>query len=917
MDVGQILCQTVMERAAIGILTTDVELRINGWNRWLETHSGLSSAQMLGRFLFEAFPDITSRRLDRYYHEALAGHPAFLAQDLHGYLLPLPLPVEQSGLSFMPQSAHIIPLMEGQQVHGTVTIIEDATEQVLREAKLRDSVSKLTAAEGTARLTDEHLQTILEQTSDTICILDTEGTVSYISPSVERNLGYQPSEWIGRNVFHIIHADDLPIVMKNLQASQEMRQGASPVKFRIRHRDGTWRTHEATGRKVVTLAGNPIMVISTRDISMREEAQRALAHEVATNAALARLSTALLSEATIDDISHDLLAHAQQLTASPHGFVGYIDDQSGALVSAAMSDGIWESCNVTDKNEIFAKCNGLWAWVLAHHRPLLSNQPQRDRRSVGLPPGHIPIERFLSVPAMIGGKLVGLIALANSPRDYSEQDTALVTRLATIGAIAFQNRQAETAFREERDFVTAVLDTAGVLVVVLDREGLIERFNRACEAITGYSFEEVRGKHVWDTFTLPEEKDQVVSVVQQLQNGRPIPEIEHHWVTRSGEQRLIAWSYTVLLDDTGLVRHIIKTGIDVTERRKAEQALQTSTEKLTAWVNELEMRNREITLLNEMTDLLQTCIDVAEAYTVVSQSLPQIFTTESGALYALSESHNFLESVASWGDTERMEKVFRPQECWALRRGRLHVVEPPRTGLQCSHVGPNTRGTYLCMPMMAQGEAVGLLHLASGPHCTKLAETKQSLAVTVTEHIALALANLKLRETLRNQSVRDPLTGLFNRRYMEESLERELSRAKRNRRSLGVVMIDIDHFKHFNDTYGHEAGDTLLRELGGFLQSSVREGDIACRYGGEEFLLILPEVSIAAALHRADQMREEFKKKAIRYNGKSLGNVTLSFGVALFPTHADTVGTLLRVADQALYRAKGAGRDRVETASSD
>jgi diguanylate cyclase (GGDEF)-like protein/PAS domain S-box-containing protein len=917
MDVEQILYRTVMERAAIGILTTDVELRITGWNRWLETHSGLSSAQMLGRFLFEAFPDITSRRLDRYYHEALAGHTAFLARALHGYLLLLPPPVKQSGSGFMPQSAHIIPLMDGQQVHGTVTIIEDATEHVVRDTKLRDSVSELEAAEGTARLTDEHLQTILEQTSDTICILDTEGTVNYISPSVERNLGYQPSEWIGRNVFHIIHADDLPIVIKSLQASQEMRQGASPVKFRIRHRDGTWRTHEATGRKVVNTAGNPIMVISTRDISMCEEAQRALAHEVATNAALARLSTALLSEATIEDISHDLLAHAQQLTESPHGFVGYLDDQSRALVSAAMSDGIWESCSVTDKNAIFAKCNGLWAWVLAHHRPLLSNQPLRDPRSVGLPPGHMPIERFLSVPAMIGGKLVGLIALANSPRDYSEQDAALVTRLATIGAIAFQNRQAQAAFHEERDFVTAVLDTAGVLVVVLDREGLIERFNRACEAITGYSFEEVRGKHVWDTFTLPEEKDQVVSVVQQLQNGRPIPEIEHHWVTRSGEQRLIAWSYTVLLDDTGLVRHIIKTGIDVTERRKAEQALQTSTEKLTAWVNELEMRNREITLLNEMTDLLQTCIDVAEAYTVVSQSLPQIFTTESGALYALSESHNFLESVASWGDTERMEKVFRPQECWALRRGRLHVVEPPRTGLQCSHVGPNTSGTYLCMPMMAQGEAVGLLHLASGPHCTKLAETKQSLAVTVTEHIALALANLKLRETLRNQSVRDPLTGLFNRRYMEESLERELSRAKRNRRSLGVVMIDIDHFKHFNDTYGHEAGDTLLRELGSFLQSSVREGDIACRYGGEEFLLILPEVSITAALHRADQMREEFRKKAIRYSGKSLGNVTLSFGVALFPTHADTVGTLLRVADQALYRAKGAGRDRVETASSD
>ncbi|HBZ54989.1 MAG TPA: hypothetical protein DEO88_06255 [Syntrophobacteraceae bacterium] len=916
MDLEQAANRSVLEQAPIGILTTDEALRITGWNRWLETRGGLSSAQMVGCLLLEVYPTIRSRGLDRYYRNALGGRAIFLSQRLHNHLLPMPSPIFQNGMDCMQQSVRISPLVaNNHQVQGTVTIIEDVTERVIQEAKLRELLIKLAATEESPRLDESHFQSILEHTTDIICIVDAEGTLHYVSPSMEQNLGYQPAEWVGRNIFHLIHADDLPTVLKSLTANQDSAMGGSPVKYRIRHRDGTWRTHEAAGRRMANQAADPQVVISTRDISMREEAQRALAREVADKSALAQLSTALLSEATIDEISRDLLAHAQQLTESPHGFVGYLDEHSKLVISAKTPNDIWENCSVSDGKTIFAKRNGLWTWVLDHHRPLLSNQPQNDPSSAGLPTGHIPIQRFLSVPAVIGDKVVGLISLANSPRDYSEHDEAIVARLATIGAIAFQNRQVETALREERNFVKAVFDTTGVLVVVLDREGHIERLNRACERTTGYSFEEVRGKLVWDVFALPEERERVLSVIQQLQNGQSIPEIEHHWVSRSGEQRLIAWSNTALMGDLGQVRYIIGTGIDVTERRKTEQALQASTKKLTAWVNELETRNRDITLLNEMTDLLQTCMDVGEVYTVVSQSLPQIFTSESGTLYILSESHNFLESVASWGETERMEKVFRPQECWALRRGRLHVVEPPRMGLQCSHVGPHVGGTYLCMPMMAQGEAVGLLHLASGSLSSRLAETKQSLAVTVTEHIALALANLKLRETLRNQSVRDPLTGLFNRRYMEESLERELSRANRNGRTLGVVMIDIDHFKHFNDTYGHEAGDTLLRELGNFLQNNVREGDIACRYGGEEFLLILPEVSMAATLHRADQMREEFKKKTIRYGGQSLGNITLSFGVAVFPTHADSVGTLLRMADQALYRAKEAGRDRVEPAS--
>jgi diguanylate cyclase (GGDEF)-like protein len=224
--------------------------------------------------------------------------------------------------------------------------------------------------------------------------------------------------------------------------------------------------------------------------------------------------------------------------------------------------------------------------------------------------------------------------------------------------------------------------------------------------------------------------------------------------------------------------------------------------------------------------------------------------------------------------------------------------------------------------MMAQGEALGLLHLESSASEAEadalepfeLLDSKERLAHTVAEHIALAFANLRLRETLRVQSVRDPLTGLFNRRYMEESLERELRRSARHRRSLGVLLLDLDHFKTFNDTFGHGAGDILLRELGHFLQGNVRGEDISCRYGGEEFALILPDAPLDSTLQRAEQLREQVRQLQVTHHGRALGAVSVSIGVAVYPQHGGSAEELLAAADRALYQAKAGGRNRVELA---
>lgn len=346
---------------------------------------------------------------------------------------------------------------------------------------------------------------------------------------------------------------------------------------------------------------------------------------------------------------------------------------------------------------------------------------------------------------------------------------------------------------------------------------------------------------------------------------------------------------------------------DISERKQAEAALQQSNAELTHWVEELQQRNREMTLLGELGDLLQICRTAEEAWSVVGQIGPQLFPA-AGALALLNAARTQLEVVTSWG-VPPIVRRYGLDDCWALRRGRVYLVQEPYVGLRCQHVVAPIPESMLCVPVMAQGELLGALHLCMARG--QFVDANWQLATTVADHIGLALANVMLQETLRYQAIRDPLTGLFNRRYMEESLERELSRAMRHHASLGIIMLDLDYFKRFNDTFGHAAGDSVLRELGGFLQAHMRGEDIACRYGGEEFTLILLDAPLAAVAQRAEQIRAAVRRLTIRYRGQSLGAVTCSLGIAMFPEHGVTGEELVRAADLALYRSKAEGRDRV------
>jgi diguanylate cyclase (GGDEF)-like protein len=374
-----------------------------------------------------------------------------------------------------------------------------------------------------------------------------------------------------------------------------------------------------------------------------------------------------------------------------------------------------------------------------------------------------------------------------------------------------------------------------------------------------------------------------------------------------------------LRDEASSLRaHSSRLEKDLANERKIQENLQKTNEQLSAWVDELKQSSHEIALLNQMGDLLQACQTIEETYKVIGKLARDLFPDDAGSLYRFQEEQKMLEMVASWGaePAAAMATEFALEECWGLRRGKAYVVEDTQTELICQHltVPPPPHG-YICMPMMAQGELLGMFHLKLGqPHPgvpedarSSRIEAKKRLATTVTEQFGLALANLKLRELLRTQSIRDQLTGLFNRRYMEESLVRELHRAQRQGSSLGIVMADLDHFKRINDTYGHDDGDVILRNVGALFQKSIRQDDIACRYGGEEFIIIMPNASRAIVLQRAEQIRERVK----RHVSVKQEPVTISLGVALFPDDGQSSETLLNAADTALYNAKNRGRDQV------
>ncbi|NJN65836.1 MAG: diguanylate cyclase [Chloroflexaceae bacterium] len=496
-----------------------------------------------------------------------------------------------------------------------------------------------------------------------------------------------------------------------------------------------------------------------------------------------------------------------------------------------------------------------------------------------------------------------------------ERTLELARANKALQAEIYQRQEKEQEWRESEHRLQTLFDKVDDFLFVFDVDGHILHSNPVVWRRLGYVPEALQNMHMLNIYPPDQQHEALDAIVAMISGQSAVCTIP----LQTSDGTLIPVQTRVTHGNWDNRDVFFSISRDISDLKQAQEALEQANQQLKHSVDELTQRNHDITLLNEMGDKIHFCESLDDAYTIVEHIVAQLFPNQSGALY-MSLSRGEMSLVARWGPHPPGQRVVTPHHCPVVQGHHLHLINDPQSAQRC-HLCPIDRSIsagavpYACVPLVAHGETMGVLHLRNGPHLPQsVRDLWEHLAVTTARKLALELSNLHLRERLRNQAVRDPLTGLFNRRYLDETLKRELQRAHRHAHPVGVIMLDIDHFKQFNDTYGHDGGDTLLRALGSALQTQTRGEDIVCRYGGEEFTLILPGATLEQTYRRAEQLLTLIRNLQVQHDGHPLRSITASLGVAIFPEHGATDEAVVKAADCALYLAKTRGRDQIVVA---
>jgi diguanylate cyclase (GGDEF)-like protein/PAS domain S-box-containing protein len=535
------------------------------------------------------------------------------------------------------------------------------------------------------------------------------------------------------------------------------------------------------------------------------------------------------------------------------------------------------------------------------------------------------MQRIVTALVVFNFGIVVALRIFPLPADYQIKVGVLMLAVSGTGLIVgsevTERHRTARQLNDRTGFLNSLIERNPLAIAIQDSEGCVRFCNDAFGNLFLYSHEEVVGNPLDPLICPPGSvaEDCTLSVpsrpgesahkaVRRVRKDGKILDVELHRVAINLDSQQ-SGAYAIFRD--------------ISEQVKSAAEAEEHAMSLNNLVTELQLRTMQMSLLNEMGDLLQCCGNMEEAFAVVAQSARKLFSASTGGtVFVFGPSKEALHAAATWGEDLASESVTSRADCWALRRGQPHWSEQPGGGVICPHLKDPVAASYLCVPMAAQGDTLGILHVqynrsqsAKGTEAFEsLQQSQQRLATAVAGQVGLALASLRLRESLREQSTRDPLTGLFNRRFMQESLDRELLRSKRKGCPLTLVLLDIDHFKHFNDTFGHEAGDAVLCLMAETLRLHYRGEDVICRYGGEEFAILLPEAAAGDAAKRSESLREAIKTRKVLHLENVLDAISVSIGIAAYPEHASDGVELLRVADASLYQSKEMGRDRITIA---
>jgi diguanylate cyclase (GGDEF)-like protein/PAS domain S-box-containing protein len=786
-----------------------------------------------------------------------------------------------------------LPILSGATWWGLIGFVDCQVEHQWTECeidalfipvKVLGAVIQNSPATQDLTVSEESYRFITENSVDLITRHTPDGTCRYASSEALDMCGYTPDELIGHNFQEFIHSDDIPLVEEAFRLAATSKPGTPPI-FRFRRKTGEYTWFETGGRRITKPDNDEV----TEFILVTHNATGRMQFE-------------------------------ESLRASEKKFRGIVEQSYDGIILLDEKGEIieWNHAQETitgmSKDEVLGR--PIWDVQYAALPEIMQTTEAYEEARLGYQSflktgqapwlGHLMEQRYRRKDGTLRMQQVLLFPI-QTEHGYM---------VCSINRDVTERLEFEDALAQERNLLRTLIDNLPDHVFIKDNEGRFVLANQAIARFMGAAKpEDLLGQMDTDFYPLDFAAKYSSDEQQVVQSGEAKIRIEESVPSRMGTMRTFLTTKVPLRDSEGKINGLIGIGQDITDSKEAAEALRQANDKMVQVVASLKKSNHEATLMNELGDLLQSCRNEQDVYEIMHRYASELFPDLAGGIFILQKSQNLLESVVTWGNTIFGDSVFSPEDCWGMRRGRVHVVSDLTNRLHCQHVNDRPEDgfiPYLCQPMNAQGEVLGLLHL-QGDQNMAIADWKP-LARSLAERVALALANLNLRENLHTQAIRDPLTNLYNRRFMEETLEREIHRAIRYHRPLGLIMVDIDNFKTFNDTFSYAAGDTLLKELGDFLQSSLRKGDVTCRYGGEEFILILPESSLSDTNNRANQLREDTKRMHVLHQGMPLGVVTISLGIASFPQHGKNSEDMLKAVDTALHAAKSGGRDRVSVA---
>lgn len=775
---------------------------------------------------------------------------------------------------------------------------------------------------------EQNYRLLADNSTEMISRHRSDGTYIYVSPACHTLLGYTPEELIGYNCYDLFHPQDLPRIQRWKETILKSLT-VYTINYRMRCKDGSYIWMETICKVLYAPHSNVVveMIATSHNITQQKNAERKLAR------------THLMHQATIDSFSEGIIVFARN---------GSIINCNRRFLKLWNLSDDWTNISAPTERLSFLLKQVKDPKTFVRRTRELHESPEIERYDcIELKDGRIV--ECCGTPYWVGSRVTGQV--------WTFRDVT-------------QRVSNERELRTSRARLKAIFDNVAVGIVMVNIQGHCIKFNDHWAVMIGYAPEEIQQARYLSfiySYDVSPSHERLHELIQgQIDSFR----LEARFQRKDGS---VFWgdvSFRATRQDDSTIEAMIGIVSDITERKQSEETLRQTHHQLVQRVHDLEQRGREATLLNEMGDLLLSCQTVDEAYDVVAQAAAHLFAGYSGALYIFDDARTWLEIAIAWGNAPPNVHFIDPTICCALQQGWAYVSGSTRAVAGCANQEPyRSQGTtpFICVPLIGPGtrtfcpigddvdqlhhieqhkevgsdartimqathsfcdecqgtptpsfrrpwidQSLGVLHLRHNViHSYRDYERWERLAEMVARNIALALANLHLRAQLHQQSIRDPLTGLFNRRYLDEIVRQEINRASRHDYPVGIVMLDIDHFKQFNDTYGHEGGDVLLRALGTFLQQRVRNEDTVCRYGGEEFVIVLSDASLEDAQWRAQELCMHVRTLSVQHRDVVMGTITISLGVAVFPTHGTTGADLIRNADNALYRAKSLGRNRV------